>query len=250
MRGIVTATLACLALSGVVQVTPAHAVAPVVVQFGTSWDGPSAELQNVVDAYLGASGLINVHTDYIGAKPGDQDPWFWVGNQVPALLITEIAGYSNQNTLGWYRETLTKPVIDGIVFSGSQGAGASAVVILPGTSKFGFWMNPKGTDSGQFAPEPELFFSNRFYNDLGPSGGGAIHLPLDGDVQFLVFDVSRWKGQNTWLVCVEDIDGGATVTGCCTGTDNDFNDMVYQITALGATPASSLSFGQLKARYR
>ena len=95
----------------------------------------------------------------------------------------------------------------------------------------------------------QYFFTNRFYNDKGEGGLGATHVPFDGDVQALVFDVSQWKGANTWLVCFEDRDSGLPVTPCCQGTDNDFNDMVFQISALGATPAQSLTFGQLKAKF-
>lgn len=250
------ATMLCLAaLIALATSGPASAAAPVPVAFGTSWDGPAYELQKVVDNYLGVPGAINVQTDFEGAKPGDQDPWFWVGDQIPALMITEVAGYSNQNTLGWYKETLVKPVIDGVddgvIFTGAQGSGATAIISLPGgKTKFGFYLNPNGALSAQFAPEPELFFTNRFYNDRGTDGSGATHAPFDGDVQFLVYDVSRWKGPNTWLVCVEDIDSGAPVTACCSGTDNDFNDMVFQVSALGATPAHQLTFGALKNLYR
>ena len=65
-----------------------------------------------------------------------------------------------------------------------------------------------------------------------------------------MFDVSRWKGPNTWLVCFEDLDAGDPITPCCSGTDDDYNDFVFQVTALGATPARTLSFGALKTRYR
>jgi hypothetical protein len=230
----------------------AHAASPVTIAFGTTWDAPSQSLQKIVDAYIGIPGAIHVQTDYMGAHVGDLDPWFWVGRAIPALMITEVAGNANRNDLGWYKETGTKPVIDGIddgiVFTGLQGAGANVLVTFPaGLTKFGFYMNPNGVLAAQNAPEPELFFTNRFYNDKGPSGS-AIHTPYDGDVQALVFDVSQWKGDNTWLVCFEDVDSGAPVTPCCSGTDNDFNDMVFQVTALGATPTQTLTFGQLKTR--
>jgi hypothetical protein len=100
------------------------------------------------------------------------------------------------------------------------------------------------------APEPELFFTNRFYNDLGPDGSGAIHVPYDGDVQALVFDISDYMGPNTWLVCFEDVDSGANPGPCCSTTDNDFNDFVFEVTAFGATPAQPVSFGALKTKYR
>jgi hypothetical protein len=203
-----------------------------------------------VDDYLGVAGAIDVHTDFIGAHAGDIDSWFWVGNSIPALMITEIAGNANFNLLGWYEETGSAPVIDGVddgvVFAGSQGADASVVVQVPsGTTRFGFYLDPTpGGPAGH-----ERFFTNRFLNDLGAFGAGAAHAPFDGDVQALVFDVSRWKGANTWLVCFEDLDAGQAIGPCCTGTDADYNDMVFQVTALGATPTRTLSFGELKTRY-
>jgi len=252
MRWLLAAVLTVSVVAGTT--SPASAASPVNVVFGTTWDAPSQKLQNVVDSYVGVPGAIDVTADYIGAKFGELDPWFWVDRSVSALMITEIAGNANNNTLGWYKEIGIKPVIDGvddgIVFAGLDGSGASKIVTFPaGLTKFGFYMNPNGTYAALNAPEPELFFTNRFYNDLGPSGAGAVHAPFDGDAQALVFDVSQWKGANTWLVCFEDVDSGAPITACCSGTDNDFNDMVFQVTALGATPNRAVTFGQLKAKY-
>lgn len=243
-----------LALCITFAASPAGAVVPVV--FGTSWDGPGHGLQDVVDAYIGVPGAIHVQTDYIGAKPGDLDPWFWVGPSFPALMVTAIAGNANVNELGWYIETGIKPELDGahdgLVFSGLQPTGANTSVVFPsGTTRFGFYLETHvdvNTPSGRVH---ELFYTNRWYNDLGPQGAGAIHAPYSGgDVQALVYDVSQWKGPNTWLVCFEDLDSGDPVASCCSGTDNDFNDLVFQVTALGATPAGTLTFGALKARYR
>lgn len=254
MRWLLVATVAAAALATPLQ--KAHAVAPVPIAFGTTWDAPFQSLQNIVDNYLGVSGAINVHTGFVGANAGDIDPWFWVDNKISALLVSEVAGNANRNQLGWYIEDLPNSGVidgidDGLIFDGPSGPGSSVMVVFPGgTSKFGFWMNPNGPLAAVNAPEPEKFFTNRSLNDLGPSGAGAIHVPFDGDVQALVFDVSQWKGPNTWLVCFEDLDSGTNVTGCCSGTDNDFNDMVFEVRALGATPAQPVTFGQLKTKFR
>lgn len=255
---IVCAVAAAL-LFGVAFARPSAAVVPVT--FGTSWDGPAHELQKIVDGLYG-TGAINVHTDYIGAHVGDLDPWFWVGDHFPAMMITEVAGNANRNILGWYIETGTDHpsppptlyndnVHDGVVFDGPSGAGASTVISLPhAMTKFGFYLNPNGTGNATNAPEPEKFWTNRFYNDIGPDGSGALHPPTDGDVQALVFDLSNIVHQaNTWLVCFEDLDSGPIPGPCCTGSDNDFNDMVFEVTALGATPIQPMTFGALKARY-
>jgi hypothetical protein len=230
---------------------PARAIVPVSV--GPSWDGPTYTLQNIVDANYGP-GHIDVLNDYIGAHPGDLDPWFWVDNQFSALLIREIAGNANRNTLGWYLENGSLPVIDdiddGVVFAGPASDGATAIIHFDHPmTKFGFYLNPNGHLDATNAPEPEKFYTNRLYNDRGPDGTGAIHAPFNGDVQALVFDVSRWTQPNTWLVCFEDLDSGPFPAPCCE-TDNDFNDLVFEVTAFGATPTTKLTFGAIKARYR
>ena len=232
----------------------AHAVVPVT--FGTSWDGPAYTLQKIVDGLYGA-GTLNVTTDYIGAHAGDVDPWFWLGNQVSAYLIREVAGNRNRNVVGWYLENGIKPVLhndgvrDGVLFDGPASDGATAIFTFAvPTTRFGFYMNPNGALGALNAPEPELFFTNRLFNDRGPDGSGALHPPYDGDVQALVYDVSRFVGTNTWLVCFEDIDSGPMPGPCCSTTDNDFNDFVFEVTAWGATPVQSVSFGAVKARYR
>jgi hypothetical protein len=237
---------------------PAHAIVPVV--FGTSWDGPGTSLQEILDARYGA-GAIDVATDHIGAHPGDIDPWFWVDQRFSALMIREVAGNADRNVVGWYLETGTRPIIDGvgdgIVFDGLDGSGATTYITFdrPNT-KFGFYLDPNGPGGVTNAPQPEVFFTNRLYNDRGPDGSGAVHAPFDGDVQALVFDITSLvaerygDGQQTWLVCFEDLDYGATPGPCCATTDNDFNDVIFEVTAFGATPAAPLSFGGLKARYR
>lgn len=250
MRLLSTLVVAASVCASATFVSPTRAASPIPVAFGASWDGPSHTLQGIVDGYLGVPGALNVQTDFIGAHAGELDPWFWVGNSIPALMITEIAGNANTNVLGWYRETGVKPVLDGVddgvVFTGGQGPNSSAVVLLPGgTTRFGFYLDPApGGPAGH-----ERFFTNRFLNDIGPTGAGAVHAPFDGDVQAIVFDVSRWKGPDTWLVCFEDLDSGLPIAPCCAGTDADYNDMVFQVTALGATPTRTLSFGELKARF-
>lgn len=257
LRMLLAVAVACC-LMPLSMTVPAHAA--VVVTFGTSWDGPDHTLQKIVDGRYGP-GKIDVQADYVGAHVGDQDPWFWVDAKFSALLITEVAGNADRNTLGWYTETgvshLASPptlyndgVHDGVVFDGPAGAGATKVVLFSSPrTKFGFYLNPNGPLDAINAPEPEKFWTNRFLNDLGP-GGGALHSPLDGDVQALIYDISKIVGSdNTWLVAFEDLDSGASPAACCTPTDNDYNDLVFEVTALGATPIQNLSFGQLKARY-
>lgn len=234
---------------------PLAAHAAVSVVFGTtSWDG-AASLQSMVDARYGA-GHVNVTTDYIGAHPGDIDPWFWVDREFSAFLVKEVAGNANRNVIGWYREpeSFNPPAIDGvddgIVFDGPAVAGATRFIVFDRPTKFGFWLNPNGGVNVAHLSPGERFWTNRMFNDLGPDGAGALHAPFDGDVQALVFDVSPWTQPDTWLVCFEDLDTGSNPASCCTGTDNDFNDFVFEIHAFGATPVLTTTLGGLKARYR
>lgn len=230
--------------------SPAAAQVPVV--FGTTWDGAGNSLQNIVDARYGVGSLV-VTNDYIGADAGDPDPFYWTGLGFDAFLVREVAGYASLNILGWYKETGAAPLIDGtddgVVFTGPMSAGQTTIINFPGAQPFGFYMNPKGTGSSINAPEPELFFSNRLFNDLGPDGSGAIHAPFDGDVQAIVFDVSSFTEPYTWLVCFEDLDSGADPAPCCTPTDNDFNDLVFEVKVLGAVPVKAVTFGAVKKLY-
>jgi hypothetical protein len=233
---------------------PRTSHAEVTVVFGTSWDATS--LQQIVDTHYGP-GRINVRTDYIGAHSDDPDPWYWIDIQVRALLVREIAGNANENSLGWYAAELNSPPVldgvhDGVVFDGPSGPGSAVYIRFDSPAqRFGFYLNPNGPYSAMNAPEPEKFFTNRRWNDIGPDGTIARHAPLDGDVQALIFDVSPWTRPNTWLVCFEDLDSGADVGPCCgSGTDNDFNDLVFEVSATGVTPIEPMTFGSLKSRYR
>lgn len=240
------------ALAVALAVTPVAAQVSVV--FGTTWDSPSLSLQNILDARYGA-GNINVTTDYIGHDAGDPDPFMLLGLGFNSILVREVAGYANNNILGWYKDTGSMPVIDGtddgVVFTGPMSQGQLALVTLGATDvTFGFFLNPNGTGNATNAPEPELFFSNRFYNDLGPDGSGALHSPFDGDVQALIFDVSAWTSPNTWAVCFEDLDSGANPGPCCATTDNDFNDLVFEVTVARTVGVEPVTFAALKSLYR
>lgn len=231
---------------------PAHAVN---VVFGTSWDGASNSLQNILNARYGVNNVhVQTSPDYIGAGVGDPDPFIWTGLEFRSFLIREVAGHANTNILGWYIENGSVPVIngvdDGVVFNGPQGPNTVTMITLgPSGRPFGFYMNPNGTGNATNAPEPELFFTNRFFNDRGPNGT-AVHEPFDGDVQALIFDVSSYTQPNTWVVCFEDLDSGPNPTPCCSQTDNDFNDMVFEVTVAHAVSVEQVAFSAFKSMYR
>ncbi|MFT5233583.1 MAG: hypothetical protein ACI9UQ_001617, partial [Candidatus Krumholzibacteriia bacterium] len=122
------------------------------VTFGNSWD--NVPLQEILDAEYGP-GVVDVATQYEGYLSGDADPPYWLDATLEGLVVREIAGFRNQNTLGWYVETLNGPPVidgvnDGVVIEGSDSAGATVTVEFPnGITQFGFYMNPNGpSDSG------------------------------------------------------------------------------------------------------
>lgn len=245
VAALATALLICVA-------SAAHARVPVVM--GDSWRGPSNRLQRIIDATYGPD-RINAATDYIGARVADPDPMMWLSSVGPILQVREISGYEHRGDLGWYLEPLngSPPVIDGVgdgpVFLNPDVVPATTVVHFDTRGlTVGFFLRSPDAGSGQ---GPKIFFSNRRFNDAGPDGAGALHDPAEGgDVQALIFDVSRYTRIRSWLVCFESRDSGALPGPCCEGTDNDYADYVFEVRALGATPALPASFGSLKVLYR
>lgn len=227
------------------------------VTWGSSWD--NVPLQTVLDNEYGP-GAIDAATGYEGYLAGDADPAYWLDATIDGLIIREIAGFSPRNTLGWYAETLSgAPVIDGIddgvVFDGPMGQGTTVTINFPGgLTQFGFYLNPNGTqDGGANASEPELFFTNRFYNDLGASGAGSPHAPFDGDPQCLVYNITDLNGGiPTFVLAWEDLDYGSPIAPSYAWdkTDNDFQDIVVEIQALSPVPSESETWGGVKALFR
>lgn len=205
------------------------------VTFGDSWDG--TPLQQILDDEFGA-GVVDAATGYEGFLCGDAITPYWFDNQVESWIVREIAGYSNQNEMGWYTETYEMPDFTGtdfgLIFTGADGAGATAVINLPGVQRFGLWMNPRGAGDSTNAPEPEVFFTNRNYNDEGPDGTGpSPYAPGGGDPQALIYNVTEQRGYPAFIIAWEDLDYGSGITPDYTpnSTDNDFNDLVVEIRA-------------------
>ena len=212
-------------------------------------------LQNLVDSRYGP-GHIDVTQDYMGARDADPDPWFWAGNTIAVKLVKEVTQNGRRDSIGWYEETGVKPEFPagGIVFGSKTQNGAVAIVPLGRRIKFGFYLRSCGSHDGTGVPGPEILFTNRAFNDIGLAGPGTRPAPGGGDMQALIFDVSRWSQPDTWLVCFEDCDSSADPAldrgDDRPGADNDFDDMVFEVIALGATPVAPTSFGSLKAQYR
>jgi hypothetical protein len=230
----------------------AHAGARAVI--GTSWSGPPARLQSIVDATYGP-GRIDVRTDYLGADAGDPDQIVWHTSVWPVIQVHELSGHELRAGFGWYVETGDgrTPVIDGVedgpMFKNDRAPRATAMLQLRHRGRqIGFYLQSPDAGSGQ---GPRTFFTNRSLNDVGPGGTGALHEPHEGgDIQALVFDVSAWTRPMTWLVCFEARDSGALPAPCCGTTDNDFADYVFEVRAEATTPTLTPSFGSLKRIYR
>ncbi len=243
-----------LLLAGIFAVFAAPDAQAFDVTFGSSWEGPAYELQVILDDYLGA-GAIDVATDYEGYLPGDAVIPYWFDQMVDGILVTEIAGNRDTNVLGWHLEDeLGVPSIDGIddgvILSGTEGAGFQVFVDFGAPTKFGLWLDPNGPGDTNHAPQPELFFANRFYNDIGSDGSGAVHAPFDGDVQALIYNVSAIRGYPSYIVAWEDIDSGAPIQAlCCSDTDNDYNDLVIEISAFSPVKTDVTSWGAVKGLF-
>jgi hypothetical protein len=234
--------------------TSVWASSPVPIMMGSSRDGLLHDLQRKVDRLVGP-GRIDVQHDYMGAHPGDPDPWHWVNPSRP-LEVTLVDRKSPHGVLGWYQENGVLPVIDGlgdgVVFDDWRRRGSRTLVrIPPAVTRFGFYVVREGghgeedDDDGSY-----LYFTNRMWNDLGPHGRGAEHSPYDGDMQMLVYDISRWAGSDTWLVACEYSDSGSHVGHDRNDSDNDYSDILFTVSGVGLTPTLGKTFGQLKALYR
>lgn len=245
-RSLLVVSLLAVALASAVHANP---IPVYCVDWGQSWDGIS--LQQVLDTAYGP-GAINA------SQPLGGEFLYWQDSQIDALLIREVAGFQNTNLLGWYEEGLGQPQIDGVhsgvVFEGPISQGATRTVQLPGgVTRFGFYLNPNGTGNATNAPEPEKFFTAPGYNDIGPNGSGPLTGRCYLDVQCLIYDITALRGGTpTWVLAWEDLDAGGTITPgySSSGTDNDYQDLVVEVQAIGVIPVVESSWGEVKALYR
>jgi hypothetical protein len=239
--------LACLVA------TPAWAAS--TNPLAASHDGLLQELQKKLDRHVGA-GRVDARTDFIGAKPGDPDPWYWL-NPGRAMVVTLVERESPLVRIGWYAEDGLPPVIDGaldqVVFENATMRGATRLFRLPaGVKRFGFYLRqaPRVEHGALHVGAEFTTYTNRLWNSPGTAGSGAMHAPWDGDVQMLVYDVSRWAGPQTWLIACESSDSGAPIGHGPDDTDNDYSDFLFTVSGVGATPTIGTTFGQLKSRFR
>ena len=234
---------------------PASAVSPVPVTIGSSRDGVLYDLQRVVDRYFGP-GRIDVLTGYIGARAGDPDPWMWTTVPGRPVVITLLEKKYPVGRVGWYSEQGPAPVLngrdDGLLLERSRLRSVpTAVRLPPAVRRFGFYVE---REAGGTAIDGDAqaypYFSNRMLNEASPQPGTALHTPYGGDMQMLVYDISRLAGPDTWLVACEYSNTAHPIGTLDGESDNDFSDIVFTVTGVGVTPTLQTSFGRLKALYR
>ncbi len=246
---------AWVAIALLLTAAPTFATSPVSVVIGPSRDGSLEDLQKKVDHLLGP-GRVDVYTDYVGAHAGDPDPWCWSNGGAHVVSVRLVDRKSPHATVGWYAETGGAPTMDGthagVVFETWRLRGSLTTLRLPASAThFGFYIDHQGGDDPSDQGVTCRYFTNRKLNDIGPEGRGAVHEPRDGDVQALIYDVSRWMGPTTWLVACEYSDSGCPVGFGPDCSDNDFSDVLFTVTADGAvTPAVSSTFARVKALFR
>lgn len=240
---------------------PGSAVATFTAPFGTSWDG--IPLQMVIDDYLTtnvpgyAAGDVDVMTMYEGYLPGDADlspAPYWTGEEISTFVVDEIAGFDDQNTMGWYQIGVPEGAGNPgqVILDGSAAPGDGPTVNLPASMDFGFWLDPNGPDASRGAPQGEYFYTARALNDVGPDGSGTLHGPEGGDPQCLIYNVSDLFGGPAYILAWEDNDSGLPISpeALNNTTDNDYNDLVVLIHAFSVVPTESRSWGQVKSLYR
>lgn len=230
----------------------ALAASPIPVIVGPSRDGSLNDLQKKLDRFVGA-GRLNARTDYVGARTGDPDPWFWMNSSRP-MVVTLIDRKSPQAKIGWYSDggIPLQGGVTGVIFEKAVQRGDVRAVRLPSDVKrFGFFINLTTPGRGGYGPVREVIsYSNRLWNSPGPDGTGARHAPYDGDVQMLVYDITRWVGPQTWLIACETSDTGSNIGQGPEDSDNDFSDFLFTVSGVGTTPTSNTTFGRLKSRFR
>ena len=160
-------------------------------------------LQDVIDSQGSA---VNAQTGYLT----DPDPYYWSnsGYSSQFTLNLELAGYANNNIMGYYQGSGAGNLVYTPVFLGQDGPGAAASAVINGN--FGLYL--KTADNN-------IFYTDRFLNNNGS------HAP-----QGLVYALEQGT---KWMVGWEDM---KFATG-----DNDFQDMVVTVTA-APEPVSSALF--------
>lgn len=218
----------------------------------SSRDGSLQSLQRKMDRLVGP-GHVNVRTDFIGARPGDPDPWFWINNGAHAVAVTLIDRESPHGRIGWYEETGVVPVIDGVgdgvILDNLRARGDRMAVRLPASVRaFGFYIERPAHRKNRDEGPPITLFTNRRLNPSYLRGEDSDPVYADREAQVLVYDVSRWLGMDTWLVVRLYSESEGRADG--EDDDDDEADVLFTVTAQGPTATRTMTFSRVKSMFR
>jgi hypothetical protein len=176
--------------------------------FGTSsWDGGSAP--SWIQSWLNTNGYsgINASTDYVISTT----PFYWTGNGYPTnfTIQEEVAGYKDQNTVGFYQGANYAQTQ---IFAGPDSQYVNMTKLVNLTGPFGLYIH---------TPEGNTFYSDRFLN--GQQTG------VNNAPQVLIYTL---KNNSKWLVAFEDLNWASG--------DKDFNDHMLTMTATPEPISASL----------
>ena len=233
-------------------------VGPLAAASGPIVVGPDRhelrELQRRVDRLVGP-GQVDVRTDFLGANPGDPDPGLWQ-NPGHAMELTLVNRRSPSCEVGWYAESSTRPVLDGVddgcVLDSRKNRGDKVVFQLPTRVKrFGFYVAALAHDGA--GADAQL--TNRQWESSAGRGKTPRREPIDAARDMLVFDISHWVGPDTWLVACEtsarrDDLGRGHEDDDDDDDERDYADVLFVVSGGSVTPALKTTFGRVKALYR
>ena len=232
MKRVATVIIGLITLLGIAGTASAALRSPQVPVAGGTLQG-----------YLNSVGeSINVLTD-------QQDIQRWaatVSNNSTFTIQVELSGNAAANQLGIYNASLAVPPLY-LVFPGAATSGWFAtasfrtapvrvvVNLFDNNATFIATTTYLGADRNDFAfylSEPGgLFYTQDARNPCGAA-------------QALTY-AGTGLNSGSWWLCWDDAQ-----RGCGGPSDSDFDDAVLFLESVNATPASTTSWGQLKARFR
>jgi len=176
-----------------------------------SWDIPPVQIEDVLeglDSQFGDATLMLVNGI-------DNEIEKWLGMGAASVILEELAGYKNNTTFGWYNADNSSEA--GLIFEGSAGKDAEAVVTFDDPMNFGFYIDPNGISE------------NRMYTQHA--------LNTHDDYQVAIFQIM--EADNQYVLGWEDLD----LYGC-SGGDRDYQDMILRVTIVPVPePATMLLLG-------
>lgn len=175
------------------------------INYGSSWDNPSLNLNQVLSS-LDTDGDGDIHLTLINGFDSGVESWSGIGTTT--AIIQEIAGFSSNTTFGWYNAA--NPSEFSQLFSGPDGAGATASVSFDDIVHFGFYIDPNGVAS-------DRLYTQHTLND-------------NASYQAAIFAIDELPGQ--YIIGWEDL----VLTG---SSDSDYQDLIIRFSLVQAPPPTT-----------